>query len=142
MAGQYRYIPPSPSAQFTAGVVGGFGALLGFLTAQGNFGLMLPYLIVGAVIFAAVALGLRHFNPSRFVAGLVTAILFFVIGTLLISFPYGVLMLPIGWIIGRMSLWLHSGDYRLNLPPYATSREVLWLYTFRTICGAIFVRNV
>ena len=100
---------------------------------------MLPYLIVGAVIFSAVALGLRHFNPSRFVAGLVTAILFFVIGTLLISFPYGVLMLPIGWIIGRMSLWLHSGDYRLNLPPYATSREVLWFYTFRTICGAIFV---
>ena len=45
----------------------------------------------------------------------------------------------IGYIIGRMTLWIHSGDYRLNLPPYATAREVLWFYTFRSICGAIFV---
>ena len=44
-----------------------------------------------------------------------------------------------GFFIGRMVLWLDSGRYRLPLPPYASSKEVLWFYTFRTICGAIFV---
>ena len=44
-----------------------------------------------------------------------------------------------GFFIGRMVLWLNSGQYRLPLPPYSSSKEVLWFYTFRTICGAIFV---
>tara|TARA_E500000178_G_C16830308_1_gene665736 strand:- start:25 stop:945 length:921 start_codon:yes stop_codon:yes gene_type:complete len=31
------------------------------------------------------------------------------------------------------------GDYRLALPPYASSREVLGFYGFRVICGFIFI---
>jgi putative spermidine/putrescine transport system permease protein len=63
----------------------------------------------------------------------------FGLGTYFFVLSYGVLMGLVGWIIGRMSIWLSSGDYRLNQPPYATSGQVLWFYTFRTICGFIFL---
>jgi putative spermidine/putrescine transport system permease protein len=137
--GEYRYIPPQPPLGFTLGILAGFGALTGMLTAQGNFSLFLPYMLVGAVIFAATGFGVIKAIENRLMAGLGTAVLFLILGTVLVAFPFGVLMLFVGYIIGRMTLWLHSGDYRLNLPPYATSREVLWFYCFRTICGAIFV---
>ena len=48
-------------------------------------------------------------------------------------------MAILGYITGRMSIWLSSGDYRLNQPPYASTGEVLWFYTFRFICGLIFL---
>ncbi|MDG2341003.1 MAG: ABC transporter permease, partial [Paracoccaceae bacterium] len=139
MSGEFKYIPPSPPVLFTVGVVAGFGALVGFLTAQGNVGLMIPYLVVGAIIFGIVAFTVRKFVTSRFRAGAITAALFLIAGTIVFSLPFGVLMFPVGWFFGRMVLWLHTGDYRLNLPPYATGGEVLWFYTFRTICGAIFI---
>jgi putative spermidine/putrescine transport system permease protein len=119
--------------------VGLFGGIVGFLTAQGNFQLMFPYFLFGACIFAAFAIIIRQFVESHLKAGLLGIILFFLIGFYLISFSYAILLMIIGYIIGRMTLWIHSGDYRLNLPPYATAREVLWFYTFRSICGAIFV---
>ena len=34
---------------------------------------------------------------------------------------------------------MHEGRYRARLQPYLTSGQVLWHYTFRVICGAIFV---
>tara|TARA_B110000914_G_scaffold162134_1_gene142692 strand:+ start:3055 stop:4236 length:1182 start_codon:yes stop_codon:yes gene_type:complete len=119
--------------------VGLFGGIVGFLTAQGNFQLMFPYFLFGACIFAAFAIIIRQFVESHLKAGLLGIILFFLMGFYLISFSYAILLMIIGYIIGRMTLWIHSGDYRLNLPPYATAREVLWFYTFRSICGAIFV---
>jgi putative spermidine/putrescine transport system permease protein len=119
--------------------VGLFGGIVGFLTAQGNFQLMFPYFLFGACIFAAFAIIIRQFVESHLKAGLLGIMLFFLIGFYLISFSYAILLMIIGYIIGRMTLWIHSGDYRLNLPPYATAREVLWFYTFRSICGAIFV---
>ena len=42
-------------------------------------------------------------------------------------------------VFRKISLWLSSGNYRLGLPPYATSMEVLWFYGFRFICGLIFL---
>ncbi|MCP5038620.1 MAG: ABC transporter permease [Rhodobacteraceae bacterium] len=135
----YRYIPPRPPMWFNLAWTGGFGALVGFLTAQGNFSLMLPYLAVGAVIFAVTAFVVIKVTENRVRAGFGTAALFLAIGSALISFPYGILMIFVGYIIGRMALWLSSGNYRLNQPPYATTGQVLWFYTFRTICGAIFV---
>lgn len=139
MSQNYRYIPPSPSVYLPLTVVGLFGGIVGFLTAQGNFQLMFPYFLFGACIFAAFAIIIRQFVESHLKAGLLGIILFFLMGFYLISFSYAILLMIIGYIIGRMTLWIHSGDYRLNLPPYATAREVLWFYTFRSICGAIFV---
>ena len=54
MTGEYRYIPPKPPLGFTVGILAGFGGLTGMMTAQGDTGLMLPFLAIGAVL-------LRHF---------------------------------------------------------------------------------
>ena len=137
--GEYRYIPPKPPLGFTLGILAGFGALAGLLTAQGNFALFLPYLAIGAIIFAAAGFAVISGTENRMLAGWGTAALFLALGTAFFSFSYGVLMAAIGYFVGRMALWLSSGNYRLNLPPYATGGEVLWFYAFRTICGAIFV---
>lgn len=139
MVQNYRYVPPIPPVYLPITVVGLFGGIIGFLTAQGNFQLMLPYLVVGVAGFAIFALVVRQFIHDRLVAGIIGAILFFIFGYFFIGFSYAVLFMIIGYIIARMTLWIHSGNYRLNLPPYATSREVLWFYIFRSICGAIFV---
>ncbi len=44
-----------------------------------------------------------------------------------------------GVIFARMVFWLHFREYRSGLAPYLTSEQVLWHYTFRFICGVIFV---
>ena len=139
MSGQYQYIPPQPSLGFTLGIIGGFGALTGLLTAQGDVGLMPLYLVVGALLFSAFGLGLLKSGVGRGLSGWVGILVFLAVGSGLISFPFGVLMAVWGFFIGRMVLWLDSGRYRLPLPPYASSKEVLWFYTFRTICGTIFL---
>jgi putative spermidine/putrescine transport system permease protein len=139
MLGQYQYIPPQPPVGFTLGIIGGFGALTGLLTAQGNVGLMPLYFVVGALLFSAFGLALLKSGIGRGMSGWVGVLVFLAVGSGLISFPFGVLMAVWGFFIGRMVLWLDSGRYRLPLPPYASSKEVLWFYTFRTICGTIFV---
>ena len=112
MSQNYRYTPPSPSIYLPLTVVGLFGGIVGFLTAQGNFQLMFPYFLFGACIFAAFAIIIRQFVESHLKAGLLGIILFFLIGFYLISFSYAILLMIIGYIIGRMTLWIHSGDYR------------------------------
>ena len=139
MSGQYQYIPPQPPLGFTLGIIGGFGALTGLLTAQGDVGLMPLYLVVGALLFSAFGLALLKSGVGRGLSGWFGVLVFLAVGSGLISFPFGVLIAVWGFFIGRMVLWLDSGRYRLPLPPYASSKEVLWFYTFRTICGAIFV---
>ncbi len=134
----YKYIPPHPPMWFNLAWTGGFGALAGFLTAQGQTNLMIPYLLTGAVIFAILAFVSITFLKTRVRSGVVGAVVFLMLGTYFFVISYGVLMGLIGWIIGRQAIWLSSGDYRLNQPPYATSGQVLWFYTFRTICGLIF----
>ena len=139
MSGQYKYIPPQPPLGFTLGIIGGFGALTGLLTAQGDVVLMPLYLVVGSLLFSVFGLALLKSGVGRGLSGWVGVLVFLAVGSGLISFPFGVLMALWGFVIGRMVLWLDSGRYRLPLPPYATSKEVLWFYPFRTICGAIFV---
>ncbi len=137
--GEFKYIPPKPPVGFTVGILAGFGALVGLATAQGNFALFLPYLVVGAIVFAISAFVILKGTENRMLAGWGLALVFLALGFAKFSISYGILLAVIGWFMGRMTLWLNSGNYRLNLPPYATSGEVLWFYTFRTICGMIFV---
>ena len=139
MVQNYRYIPPTPALYLPLTVTGIFGGVVGFLTAQGELKMMLPYFIVGILGFAIFAFLVRQFINNRLLAGFIGAILFFIFGYFAIGFSYAILLTIVGYIIARMTLWINSGDYRLNLPPYATSKEVLWFYVFRGICGAIFV---
>jgi putative spermidine/putrescine transport system permease protein len=124
---------------FNLAWTGGFGALAGFLTAQGQFDLMPLYMIVGVALFAALAFISITVLKTRVLSGAFCAAVFFGLGYWQFELSYGVLMSIIGWIIGRQAIWLSSGDYRLNQPPYVTAKQVLWFYSFRVICGMIFV---
>ena len=139
MAGDYRYIPPQPPVGFTVGILAGFGGLAGLMTAQGDTSLMLPYLALVALLFALFAFGITRLGDRPKPARWIGAALFFTVAYLLIGFAYGVLMALIGYIAGRMTCWLDSGRYRLNMPPYSTARQFLWFYCFRVIYGMIFV---
>ena len=139
MAATYRYIPPRPPIALTLGTPAGLAAIVGLASAQGDVALLLPYVIVAAAITALAGFAALNLTRSRLLAGISMAALFFVLGTLVFSFAYGMIVGFCGFILGRMTIWLDSGDYRLPLPPYASSREVLWFYSFRVICGAIFI---
>ena len=43
-----------------------------------------------------------------------------------------------GWFYGWFVFWLFEGRYRARLHSYLTSGQVLWHFTFRLICGAVF----
>ena len=135
----YRYIPPKPAKWFNLVWTGGIGAIVGFLTAQGEVSKMLPYLAVAGVIACFMAMLSISVLKTRRLAGPICALIAFGLGFWAIGLSYGVLIGILGFIIGRMSIWLASGDYRLNLPPYASTGEVLWFYTFRFLCGLIFL---
>jgi len=115
------------------------GAILGFLTAQGDYNLMLPYLGLGFLIFGILAYISINFLKSRIISSIFCAILLLLTGVYFFGVAYAIIIAVFGWILGAMSHWLANGSYRLNLPPYATSKSVLWFYSFRFICGLIFL---
>ena len=43
-----------------------------------------------------------------------------------------------GWFYGWFVFWLFEGRYRARVHSYLTSGQVLWHFTFRVICGAVF----
>ena len=69
MSGQYKYIPPQPPIGFTLGIIGGFGALTGLLTAQGDVVLMPLYLVVGSLLFSVFGLALLKSGVGRGLSG-------------------------------------------------------------------------
>ena len=135
----FQYIPPKPPMWFNLFWPGIFGAILGFLTATGQKDLMLIYAIIGLSIFAALTyVCVKILKGSLYSSILCSAILFFS-SIIYFGLTYSIVLALIGWFLGKISLWLSSGNYRLGLPPYATSMEVLWFYGFRFICGLIFL---
>ena len=106
MTGEYRYIPPKPPLGFTVGILAGFGGLAGLMTAQGDTGLMLPFLAIGAVLFAVFCFAITRLGDRGRLAAWLGVIAFFAVGTGLIGFAYGVLMAIVGYIAGAMTCWL------------------------------------
>ena len=135
----FQYIPPKPPMWFNLFWPSIFGAILGFLTATGQKDLMLIYAILGLSIFATLTyVCVKILNGSLYSSILCSSILFFS-SLIYFGLTYSIILAIIGWFLGKISLWLSSGNYRLGLPPYATSMEVLWFYGFRFICGLIFL---
>ena len=135
----FQYIPPKPPMWFNLFWPGIFGSILGFLTATGQKNLMLIYAILGLSIFAALTyVCVKILKGSLYSSVLCSAILFFS-SLIYFGLTYSIVLALIGWMLGKISLWLSSGNYRLGLPPYATSIDVLWFYGFRFICGLIFL---
>ncbi len=135
----FQYIPPKPPMWFNLFWPGIFGAILGFLTATGHKDLMLIYAILGLSIFAILSyVCVKILKESLYSSIFCSTILFFS-SLIYFGLTYSIVLGLIGWMLGKISLWLSSGNYRLGLPPYATSIEVLWFYGFRFICGLIFL---
>lgn len=125
---------------FTLPMVGAAGAFAGLFvgTAHGS-GLM--GIVIGAIALIALAvialkvLGLGMEKTTR--KGMIA--LFIVVGWLVAGLPGLVLGALSGWFYSWFIFWIGEGRYRANLAPYLTSGQVLWHYTFRVICGTIFV---
>lgn len=119
-------------------VVAAAGAFAGLLvgTAQGN---SMIGILVGAVVMAVVALlitkALGNEKVSRWGLTILMAIAGFAIGAI----PGAVIGALFGWFFGWFTFWLYEGRYRAKIAPYLTPGQVLWHFTFRVICGAIFV---
>ena len=135
----YTYVPPKPPIWFTISIPGCLGILVGLLSANGTYASMLPLAAIGFSLFGLLALLISKFVTSSRIASFFGSAVLFGLGLVFFSVGYALLVAFVGYFLGRMILWLNSGNYRLNLPPYASSREVLWFYTFRVLCGAIFL---
>jgi putative spermidine/putrescine transport system permease protein len=136
---EYKYIPPKPPLIFTAFWSALLGAVIGFLTARGDMFLALILLTVGSVLFALLSIFsviiIKNAILSRFFCSATLGC----IGFFYIGLSYGIVLFIVGLILGHISNWLSSGNYRIPLPPYATSGEVLWFYSFRGLCALIFL---
>ena len=136
---EYKYIPPKPPLIFTAFWSALLGAVIGFLTARGDMFLALILLTVGSILFALLSIFsviiIKNTILSRFFCSATLGC----IGFFYIGLSYGIVLFIVGLILGHISNWLSSGNYRIPLPPYATSGEVLWFYSFRGLCALIFL---
>ena len=114
------------------------GAFLGlFIGTAAGSGIM--GMIGGAVILMGLATlyitVIKNEKLSRWLnlaICVVAGFAFAQVGGIVLGLIYGSLT---SWFI----FWLYEGRYRRNLLPYLTPGQVLWHYTFRVICGAIFV---
>ncbi|MBN8186984.1 ABC transporter permease [Salipiger thiooxidans] len=125
---------------FTLPVVAAAGAFAGIFIGAAN-GSVLLGLVAGAILLAIIGLvfvsvlGKGAERAARW--GLVAV--FAIAGFLLGGIPGAVIGALFGWFFGWFVYWIGYGRYRVHLVPYLTPGQVLWHYTFRVICGAIFV---
>ena len=136
---EYKYIPPKPPLIFTAFWSALLGALIGFLTARGDMFLALILLTVGSVLFALLSIFSVIIIKNTILSRVFCSATLGCIGFFYIGLSYGIVLFIVGFILGHISSWLSSGNYRIPLPPYATSGEVLWFYSFRGLCALIFL---
>lgn len=122
---------------FYVPVVAAFGALAGLFvgTAQGS-GLL--GMLIGAAGMALLALGAPFGKNEGWTRWLI------VLGFTLAGFanagiPGAIIGAASGWFFGWLIFWLYESRYRMRLAPYLTPGQVLWHYTFRVLCGAIFM---
>ncbi|MGB1389921.1 MAG: ABC transporter permease [Paracoccaceae bacterium] len=125
------------STRFYVSVTAAAGALAGMFvgTSQGSIWMGI---VIGAAVLAIIAFVATKMLPER-PARWGILVLFGVAGFLISALPGLFVGLLFGWFFGWFTFWLFEGHYRASLPPYLTSGQVLWHYTFRVICGAIFV---
>jgi putative spermidine/putrescine transport system permease protein len=118
-------------------VVAGAGALAGLLvgTSQGS---SFIGILVGAVLMSVIAFGMTHVSVAEKIMRWALLIAFGVVGFLFAKLPGLVIGVGFGWFFGWFTYWLFEGRYRGKLEPYLTPNQVLWHFTFRVLCGAIF----
>ncbi|WP_425039905.1 ABC transporter permease [Primorskyibacter sp. S187A] len=131
-------VTPQPLS-FVVPVVAAFGAFFGIFVGAAN-GSSLLGCVGGAILLAIIAAVLRTVLKDQPALGKWASIIGFgLVGFLLVGISGGIIALFLGWFFAWLIHWLGEGTYRATLPPYLTAGQVLWHYTFRVICGAIFV---
>ena len=128
---------PATEPKFYIPVVAAAGALAGLLVGNAQ-GEPLIGLIIGALSRTAIAFVLGR-TPNERAARWGLTIAFGGVGFIIGGLAGSVVGLLFGWFFGWFTYWLALGRYRHGLAPYLTPGQVLWFYTFRVICGAIFV---
>jgi len=124
---------------FVLPVMGLMGAFIGLFVGPA-FESALIGVIFGSVVSVIFAYGIavtEYFRPKAvrlLLPTLLAALGFFFLG--LVGSFCGAL---IGWFFGWFFYWIYEGGYRVKLHSYLTSNQVLWHYSFRVICGLIFI---
>ncbi|OWU83531.1 polyamine ABC transporter permease [Oceanicola sp. 22II-s10i] len=126
-----------PTTGFYVGVTALFGAVFGMLVGNAQDAPLIG-LIAGAAIMAALAFGLVASGQER-ISRWGMIVLGAIVGYFVADVAGAIMGALSGWFFGWLIFWLAKGRYRAHLVPYLTPGQVLWHYTFRVICGAIFV---
>ncbi|NDV49400.1 MULTISPECIES: ABC transporter permease [unclassified Salipiger] len=123
----------------TLPVLAAAGAFAGVFIGAANgsvlLGILLGALVMAGFAFAAMSLSKELEKPLRWGIIVVFALLGFLSG----GVSGGLVGALFGWFFGWFTYWIGFGRYRVPLVPYLSSGQVLWHYSFRVICGAIFV---
>ena len=123
---------------FTAGVSAAAGGFAGLFvgTAQGS-GLM--GILIGAALMAVIGFICAGITDKEKPVRWALLAAFTVAGFALGGLPTLCWAFCSACSSGWFAFWLATSRYRAHLAPYLTPGQVLWHYTFRVICGAIFV---
>ena len=117
------------------GLLGGlFGLIIGIANGLGVWGLIIGSLLAILVSVIGISFSQNEIKIKYIICALLVIGFFYYLG------PIGILLgVSIGWFFGWFLFWLFHKRYRANLQPYLSQGQVLWHYTFRIICGVIFV---
>ena len=117
------------------GLLGGLlGLIIGTANSSGTWGLILGYILAILVSFIGISFSQNETKVRYIICAVLVIASFYYLG------PVGVFLgLFIGWFFGWFLFWLFHQRYRENLQPYLSQGQVLWHYTFRIICGVVFV---
>ncbi|RBW61695.1 ABC transporter permease [Ruegeria sp. A3M17] len=114
------------------------GGFLGMFVGAGQGNVLLG-ILVGAVLMAGLAWLYVNVLDNERVARWITILGLAAIGFFFAGITGLIVGLLAGWFFAFFIFWLYEGRYRQKLLPYMTAGQVLWHFTFRVICGAIFV---
>ena len=124
---------------FVLPVMGLMGGFIGLFIGP-SFGSALIGIIFGSLVAVILAYGIsatEYLRPK--VVRLLLPVLLAALGFLLLGLFGSFCGALIGWFFGWFFYWIYEGGYRIKLHAYLTSNQVLWHYSFRVICGLIFI---
>jgi putative spermidine/putrescine transport system permease protein len=133
-------MPPSMpfTLSFVGMVIAAAGIVAGISTAH-DFSEFLLTVGAGSVLAIGYCYAMVSIFDTRRPAMIVTAMLGALVGLSLGSVGGAVFGVLAGAVVGYLIFWIHYRGYRKGLPNYLTSEQILWHYTFRMICGVIFI---
>jgi putative spermidine/putrescine transport system permease protein len=130
------------SITFTLSLVGliiAAASIVAGISTASQFAEFLVTVFVGSLLAVGYAFALITIFDTKRPAMIISGFLGALIGLSLGSIGGALFGFIAGAIVSFLIFWIHYRDYRRNLPNYLTSEQVLWHYTFRFICGAVFV---